>query len=137
MSSERHELAAQIDRLTELASLHYQSFQLAAQQADIEGHSLAGGVLRSISESQAGKAHGLLTFAQLQLADPGPAPETRDFVRRAAHRAEEVERLSAALVARARAVLDPRQVQDLEAVLNLTATNRQRLERLLAGMGEG
>lgn len=138
MSLEGHpDLAAQIDRLAERASLDYQRFQLAAQRADIEGHSLAAGVLRSISESQAGKAHALLTFVQPTGAFGEKSGDTSDFVRSAAARAGEVEQLSAALLEQARAELDARGVQDLEAIVHLTATNRQRLERLLAGLAAG
>lgn len=131
---DRPDLVAQIDRLTEIASLDYQSFQLAAQRADIEGHPLAAGVLRSISESQTGKAQGLLTFARTQFADLEDDNGIKGFLQSAARRAAEVEQLSATLLAQASTLLEQRQLQDLEAVVNLTATNRQRLERLLAGL---
>lgn len=134
MSLEGHsDLAAQIERLIERASLDYQQFQLAAQRADIEGEALAGGVLRSISESHAGKAHGLLTFLRMNTAGEN-AGGVKEFVQFAARGAGEVEQETATLLAQARAVLEPRQVQDLEAVVNLTSNNRPRLERLLAGL---
>lgn len=131
-SAPQTDLVARLIRLAERASFDYQSFQLAAQRADIEGHALVGGVLRSISEGHAGKAHGLLTLAG-QIGQPVQDGDvTPGYVEAALRRASESEAMSAALSVEAGATLDARQAEDLDAVLNLTATNRQRLERLLA-----
>ena len=135
MSSDQHpDIVAQLARLAELASLDYQSFQLAAQRADIEGHALAAGVLRSISEGHAGKVHGLLTMAEQIDSTQEGRDTTEAFLQSAIYRASEMEDMSSTLSAKARATLDRRQSEDLDAVLNLTATSRQRLERLLAGL---
>lgn len=127
-------LFVQLVRLAEVASVDYQSFQLAAQRADVEGHALAAGVLRSISEGHAGRAHGLLTLA-LRLEQSETAESvTRTFVRSAIRRAAEIERMSTALSTQAKSTPGAVQADDLDAILNLTSSNRQRLERLLAGL---
>jgi hypothetical protein len=130
------DLTAQLERLAAAASLDYQSFQLAAQRADLEGQALAAGVLRSISEGHAGKAHGLLTMlAGLEASDRNDEGTTAGFVRSAIVRAGDVEAISANLSREAKATLEPAVSEALDAIINLTSTNRPRLERLLAGLG--
>ena len=131
--TEPNDLVTQIERLAELASTDHQAFQLAAQRADVEGLSLAAGVLRSLSEGHAGKAHALMTLS-VQLKGHTDGSVTRSFVESAMRRTAKVEQLTSALMARVDAELDARQAEDIRAIVNLTATNRNRLERLLAGL---
>lgn len=133
-SDSSRNLFVQLVRLAEVASVDYQSFQLAAQRADVEGHALAAGVLRSISEGHAGRAHGLLTLALRLEQSEKSESVTQTFVRSAIRRATETERLSAALSEQAKGAAGAFRADDLDAVLNLTSSNRQRLERLLAGL---
>jgi hypothetical protein len=127
-------LFVQLVRLAEVASVDYQSFQLAAQRADVEGHALAAGVLRSISEGHAGRAHGLLTLALRLEQNDNSESVTRTFLRSAIRRAADNERMSSALSAQAKITPSALEMDDLTAVLNLTSANRLRLERLLAGL---
>jgi hypothetical protein len=127
-------VAAALERIVDVAARDYQLFQLAAQRADLEGHALAAGILRSISESHTGKAHALLgVLARLESSASSSAKSddpTRRNVIAALSRGRAADALDAAALATLPAQAPPHLRDDIEAALKLTATNRMRLEAL-------
>jgi hypothetical protein len=135
MASDTHKaLVSTLDQMIAAASTAHQSFQLAAQQADLEGHALAAGVLRSISEGHTGKAHGLLLLKAALESSEDPPSLTERNIELAIERSIATDKLSSELSADARTLLSAQQAGDLDAILGLTATNRARLENLLASV---
>lgn len=124
-------LALALDALIESAARDYQMLQLAAQHADIEGHALPAGILRSLSESHTGTAHALLGIkAALAPAPAGGTGRTARNVADAIARTGRSDALAAALLAAIPTSEPPHLRDDIEATLRLTATNRTRLEAL-------
>jgi hypothetical protein len=126
------DLRQRIETVIESASVEYQRCQLAALVADLEGQPLAGAVLRSISESQVGQVQAL---ARLLYRAGGAVEQgaTRRALAAALERFDRHAALECAVAERSEAAPEPLR-GDVAAALRITATNRPRLEGLVAAL---